>query len=126
MVRSPSAEVRERHMKHVHGRLARTGVLPIYDFTKTHGLGLKDASFDLIEQASFDYMFDPDLGSPNGAEGPAMMFRVHDSAMMFDIRFVGLCAKLGLCDYWAKSDRWPDCAELVAYDFKAEARRLAS
>ncbi len=47
---------------------------------------------------------------------------------MYDIRFVGLCAKLGLCDYWVKTGRWPDCAELVAsdYDFKAEARRLAA
>jgi hypothetical protein len=33
-----------------------------------------------------------------------------------------------LCDYWAKTDRWPDCAAKVAsdYDFKAEARRLAA
>ena len=48
--------------------------------------------------------------------------------MMRDIRFVGLCARLGLCDYWMKTGRWPDCADVVApyYDFRAEARRLAS
>jgi hypothetical protein len=66
------------------------------------------------------------MGSPDGAEGPAMMFSAHGDPTMCDIRFVGLCAKLGPCDYWVKSDRWPDCVDLVAYDFKAEARRLAS
>jgi hypothetical protein len=49
-------------------------------------------------------------------------------AMMRDVRFVRLCAKLGLCDYWVNTGRWPDCADAVAtyYDFRAEARRLAS
>ena len=62
-------------------------------------------------------------------DGPAIMFDVaYNRAMIRDVRFVRLCAKLGLCDYWLKSDCWPDCAEVVApdYDFKAEARRLAS
>jgi hypothetical protein len=44
-----------------------------------------------------------------------------------DRRFVGLCARLRLVDYWLASDAWPDCAEEVApyYDFKAECRRVA-
>jgi hypothetical protein len=45
-------------------------------------------------------------------------------AMIADNRFVGLCAKLGLCAYWVKTQRWPDCVDVVAYDFKAECRRL--
>jgi hypothetical protein len=129
MRRSPSPEALARYLKRTRDRLIRTDVLPIFEFTKTHCLGLTNEAFELIERASFGYMFDPDLGSPNGTEGPSMMFSVgHNIAMMRDIRFVGLCAKLGLCDYWVKTDRWPDCAKLVAssYDFKAEARRLAS
>ena len=53
---------------------------------------------------------------------------MHTAELMRDPRFARLCARLGLCDYWVKTDRWPDCAEAVApyYDFKAEARRLAS
>jgi hypothetical protein len=49
------------------------------------------------------------------------------SPLMRDPRFIGLCAKLGLCDYWVATGRWPDCADLVAdaYDFRAEARRRA-
>ena len=57
-------------------------------------------------------MFDPDQRSPNGTSSNGLIFSVvHNGAMMRDPRFVSLCAKLGLCDYWVKTDRWPDCAE---------------
>jgi hypothetical protein len=29
-----------------------------------------------------------------------------------DPRFVRLCARLGLVEFWLAGDRWPDCAEL--------------
>ena len=60
---------------------------------------------------------------------PAIIFdRSGNFAMMEDVRFVGFCAKLGLCDYWLNTDRWPDCAAdgVVPYDFKAECRRLCT
>jgi len=39
-------------------------------------------------------------------------------------RFVTLCAKMGLTKYWIDTDHWPDCADQVDYDFRAESRRL--
>ena len=48
----------------------------------------------------------------------------HNRAMIDDPRFLRLCAKLGLVDYWVGQERWPDCAEGTPYDFRAEARRL--
>ena len=42
-----------------------------------------------------------------------------------DPSFVGFCAKVGLCDYWIESGRWPDCADEVQCDFRAGTRRLA-
>jgi TolB-like protein len=128
-LRESDADVSAHVLQRVREKLARNGVLSIFDFTKLHRLGMTEEAFELIAQSSFDYMFDPDKGSPNGAEGPSMMFNVsHASAMMRDVRFVGLCDRLGLCDYWTKTGRWPDCADVVApyYDFRAEARRLAS
>jgi hypothetical protein len=125
--RALSADLRERLLQRVRERLSRTGVLAISDFTALHGYGLTQEAFELIDQSSFDYMFDPDGGSPNGAAGPSMMFNDTEAGpMMRDTRFVGLCAKLGLCAYWVETGRWPDCADLVDYDFRAEARRLAS
>jgi hypothetical protein len=45
-------------------------------------------------------------------------------AIRQDARFVGLCRKLGLVDYWLATDTWPDCVEEAAgrYDFKALCR----
>ncbi|HVN02673.1 MAG TPA: TIR domain-containing protein [Caulobacteraceae bacterium] len=128
-LRAPTAAVQQRELKRARERLAKDGVLPVWVFKTLYDLGLADETFELVGQASFAYMFDPDLGSPNGAVGSSLIFDGNSNLpMMRDIRFVGLCAKLGLCDYWVRTGRWPDCAEAVAadYDFKAEARRLAS
>jgi TolB-like protein len=123
------ADVAANRLSRARERLAQTRVLAIAEFLGLNMSGLVDEAFELIDQASFDYMFDPDKASPNGAAGSSGMFNPKEAgAMMRDVRFVGLCAKLGLCDYWVKTDRWPDCADAVApyYDFRAEAERLAS
>ncbi len=126
-VRQPTAEVVALELERAKARLARTGVLPLFEFAKLYVFGLAEQTFELLAQSSFDYMFDPEMGSPNGAEGPAMIFDANNP-MIRDIRFVGLCARLGLCAYWVESDHWPDCADegLLPYDFKAECRRLAA
>ena len=45
-----------------------------------------------------------------------------------DPRFVKLCARLGLVDYWLSTQHWPDCVDEVApyYDFKAECAKVAA
>ena len=43
--------------------------------------------------------------------------------MRSDPRFVLLCARLGLVQYWLSSGQWPDCADEVPYDFKAECEK---
>jgi hypothetical protein len=36
-----------------------------------------------------------------------------------DPRFVDICARVGLVDYWLETGLWPDCADEVPYDFRA-------
>ena len=46
-----------------------------------------------------------------------------------DPRFVTLCARLGLVEFWLATGKWPDCVDQVPYDFKAEcekARHIAA
>jgi len=124
--RSPDPRYVGRYLQSVREQLARSGTLPLQDLVGLSELGLTDETFQLIDQASFDHMFDPDGPAPAGSGViPGAIFLQHSKTMIADIRFVGLCAKLGLCDYWVKTDRWPDCADQVPYDFRAEARRLA-
>ena len=37
-----------------------------------------------------------------------------------DPRFPRLCARFGLVEFWLASGQWPDCADEVPYDFRAE------
>jgi TolB-like protein len=128
-LREPTAEILANELRRVKARLARTGVVALSEFPVLHMCGLTEETFELIARSSFEYMFDPELGSPNGAGGASMIFNANNNvAMMRDVRFVGLCDRLGLCAYWVKFDCWPDCADegLLPYDFKAECRRLAA
>ena len=34
-----------------------------------------------------------------------------------------LCARLGLVEFWTTTGKWPDCADEVPYDFKAECAK---
>jgi TolB-like protein len=128
-LREPRPDVKESALRSAKEALGRHGTLPARTLRFLHQLGLVNETFELIDECSFAYMFDPEQQSPNGTASETLIFSaISNAAMMRDIRFVALCAKLGLCDYWVKTGRWPDCAEALAsyYDFKAEARRLAS
>lgn len=122
-----SREYREAFRQGVRDSLAKEGRVSLRDLTRLHALGEADEAFDHAERASFAHMFEPDGMPPAGPWAPGIIFLPSNRAMIADRRFVGLCARLGLVDYWVSSDRWPDCAEDggLAYDFKAECRRLA-
>jgi hypothetical protein len=54
-----------------------------------------------------------------------LLFQFYGDALRRDSRFPRLCHRLGLVDYWRTSNRWPDCADEVPYDFKAECEKAA-
>ncbi len=56
--------------------------------------------------------------------GISCLFGVDQKALRADPRFLQLCARLGLCDYWVGTDQWPDCADEVDYGFRALATSL--
>ncbi|HEV2364985.1 MAG TPA: TIR domain-containing protein [Caulobacteraceae bacterium] len=128
-VRDPSPEVQARVLNQYRETLESTGGLSLSNLGLLYKLGLSDEVFELVDQSTFAYAFDPQLRSPDARGSNGVIFsNPRNAALMRDPRFPRLCAKLGLCDYWVESGRWPDCAEVVApvYDFKAECRRLAT
>lgn len=58
--------------------------------------------------------------------GTEALFRVHNRSIRADPRFIALAAKLGLVQYWEKTNVWPDfCSEPdLPYDCRAEAAKL--
>jgi hypothetical protein len=123
-MRSSDRTYRKRFLASVRATLAETGLLSLRSLRDLHLLGLTEDVFHLVDDASFADMFDEDGPAPGIGSTSAILFHDLNMPMIRDPRFVGLCAKLGLCDYWESTGRWPDCADQVDYDFRAEARRL--
>jgi len=86
--------------------------------------GLADAAYDLIERADFGFLRRPGERMLGDDISLNLLFDQGWRTLRQDRRFVTLCARLGLCDYWVRSGNWPDCADDVGafYDFRAEAR----
>jgi hypothetical protein len=64
---------------------------------------------------------------PAGASSVSTIFIPQlQGGMVRDPRFVRWCAKLGLVHYWLETGNWPDCADDVPYDFRAECRKAAA
>ena len=102
-----------------------TGTLPLNVLGMLELYGFRDEAYELVETASFDHMSRPDGPLPTTAVGPHVIFDAYrEGGLVRDPRFLRLCAKLGLVDYWLETGAWPDCADKVPYDFRAEARRL--
>ena len=126
VLRNPNAQTRTRMLDRLREELARTGALPLGLLLLADHMGLRDEVFELIETASFSGFFDVSASAPSGVYTTSIIFFLPPKIFL-DLRFPRLCAKLGLCEYWVETDRWPDCADADAlpYDFKAEVRRLA-
>jgi TolB-like protein len=135
-MREPSPPILARDFAAIQERLAQSETVNLDGLAFLCTAGMMDETFGLIDRASFAYLADDQDRPPSWNYGGGTLFDEDfynlfsvpfNTVMMRDIRFVGLCAKLGFCDYWVKTERWPDCVEDVApyYDFKAEARRLA-
>jgi TolB-like protein len=88
--------------------------------------GLEDEAFALVEASDFSPYFSAGTEITPPDFGLSCLFCVDQKALRADPRFLRLCAKLGLCDYWVQSGNWPDCADEVDYDFRAQASVLVT
>ena len=59
--------------------------------------------------------------------GTEVLFRAHMKSVRYDPRFIGLSKRVGLLDYWQRSEHWPDyCNDpRLPYNCKAEAAKLS-
>jgi TolB-like protein len=87
-------------------------------------LGLVDEAYRAAETARLGPAGDStDIMGPDGYR-TALLFQAGMPELRNDRRFVRLCARLGLVEFWLASGQWPDCADEVPYDFRAECERL--
>jgi adenylate cyclase len=126
--RAPGPDVLAAHRQRVAARFADDGRVSLTDLTQLYGQGAADDAFGYAERASFGHLFQAGGPMRSGPWAPAVIFVAANRPMIADPRFVGLCGKLGLADYWVATGRWPDCADMPgpSYDFRAECRTISS
>ena len=88
--------------------------------------GLADEAFDAWRYSQYDYRKGH---RPDSVLLLSMIFGISNRTIRRDVRFMDICAELGLCAYWSETNRWPDCVAEVEpfYDLKAESlKRIAA
>ena len=103
-------------------RYSSSGVVDINSLLWAAKLGFSDEALSVSLKANF-----PPYGS-TGTAWTFLLFNDRFPEFRKDPRFVALCARLGLIDYWAATHQWPDCAEEVLpyYNFKVECQKTAA
>ena len=125
LLRAPGPKGKADALEVGRRQVSETGTISFAYLVYACLLGLVDEIYDLIEQASFAHLLEPGGQVLPGDYGPLCLFDAYNTALRQDPRFPRFCARLGLCDYWLATDRWPDCAETLApyYDFREACRR---
>jgi len=120
LLRSPDPESRRMIFEWMRANVEKTGHLEPGAMVWPAVTGFADEAFDILDGAK--------LG-PSGGPRDSLGVNAYRSHVLFPAaypelratpRFVKLCARLGLVEYWLKTKSWPDCADVVPYDFRAE------
>ncbi len=125
--RNPTAENIGTIRDALEAYVAKTGSVDVTRLVYAAHLGLTDDVYRIVEGAHLG-----PKGTADDVVGPdayrtGMLFWKGMPEIRNDPRFVQLCARLGLVEFWLATQKWPDCVDEVPYDFKAvceKARKI--
>jgi hypothetical protein len=107
----------------LEAHFAKTGSVDVSRLVYAAHLGLVDEAYRTAETARLGPLGTPDdIMGPDGYR-PALLFHAGMPELRKDPRFVPLCARLGLVEFWLTTGTWPDCVDEAPYDFKAECEK---
>ncbi len=99
-------------------QVARTGGVDMARLVYAAHLGLVDEAYRAADAARLGPAGNADdIMGPDGYR-TALLFQASMPELRNDSRFARLCARLGLVEFWLATDKWPDCADEVPYDFR--------
>jgi tetratricopeptide (TPR) repeat protein len=123
VLRNPSPENRQLMLDAVTRAVDRSGHTEVMPFTTLAELDFVDEAFALLDRAKLGPSGGPKDVMGGNAYRTHLLFPAAYTKLHADPRFVKLCARLGLVEYWLATQNWPDCAQTVPYDFKAECEK---
>jgi len=117
--RDPSPDNIDSWRRGFEAHVSRTGCVDIARLVQAAHLGLVDEAYQAAETAWLG-----PVGTSDDVMGPdgyrtSLLFQADMPELRRDPRFVRLCARLGLVEFWTATAKWPDCVDEVPYDFKA-------
>ncbi len=126
--RDPTPENIDAWRGALEAHVRQTGCVDVSRLVYAAHLGLVDEAYRAAGAAHLGPAGTPaDLMGPDGYR-TSLLFQAGMPELRNDPRFVGLCARLGLVEFWLTTGKWPDCADEVPYDFReacAKARNVA-
>jgi TolB-like protein/tetratricopeptide (TPR) repeat protein len=122
--RDPTPENIDSWKRGLQTQIAETGGVDVSRLVYSAHLGLVDEAYRAIDTARLG-----PAGTGDDIMGPdayrtSLLFQAGMPEIRNDPRFARLCARLGLVEYWMTTDKWPDCADEVPYDFKVECAKV--
>jgi TolB-like protein len=119
VMRHPTPENKHFLFEMMKARAQKMGAIDAVPFTFSSMIGMANEAYDAFARLPF---------GPSGSKTDHLGMMGHRTLLLFmppneagraDPRFVQLCARVGLVEYWLKTGLWPDCVDEVPYDFKA-------
>jgi TolB-like protein len=102
----------------------RTGCVDVSRLVYAAHLGLVEEAYRTAETSCLGPRgTEDDIMGPDGYR-TGLLFHAGMPELRNDPRFVPLCARLGLVEFWLATGKWPDCVDDVPYDFKAECEKV--
>jgi hypothetical protein len=122
--RDPTQENIESWRRGLETHVSRTGSVDVSRLVHAAHLGLVEEAYQAAGSACLGPVGnDDDIMGPDGYR-TSLLFQVGMPELRNDPRFAGLCARLGLVDFWTATAKWPDCADEVPCDFRAECENV--
>jgi tetratricopeptide (TPR) repeat protein len=123
--RDPTPENLAAYRSEFEAHVAITGGVDVSRMVYAAHLGLVDEAYRVAEGARLGPVgASTDIMGPDGYR-TALLFQASMPELRNDRRFPRLCARLGLVEFWRTTGLWPDCADDLPYDFRAECAAVA-
>ena len=122
-LRDPESEKRQLFFETFARHTLLTGHIDARNLAFHAELDFVDESYELLDRAKLGPTGGPKDTLGYFAYRTPLLFLAAYTKLRADPRFVKLCARLGLVEYWLATQSSPDCAEVVPYDFRAECEK---
>jgi len=122
--RDPTPQNIEAWRSVLEAQVNKTGRVDVSRLVYSAHLGLVEEAYRAAETAHLGPAgTSDDIMGPDGYR-TSLLFQAGMPELRNDPRFARLCARLGLVEFWIATGKWPDCADEVPYDFRAECVKV--